>query len=204
MKLKICGIRSFKDVELLNRFKPDFAGFIFYPPSFRYINKETALKLRKQLDPKIKSVGVYVDESPELIKDYYDSGIFDIAQLHGKEDPSMIEDLKTYGLTVIKSFRITDKDSFLGLKDYDPDYFLFDVFSKKAVGGSGESFDWGLLKNQEINKPFFLAGGVGVDNLPEALKTDAFAVDLSSSVETDGKKDENKIKEIMEFFKNEV
>lgn len=202
MKLKICGIRSEEDLEIINKVRPNFIGFIFYPKSFRYIDFNSAKKLKSLLDPSIKSVGVFVDEDIEVIKKAYYENVFDIVQLHGNEAPAYIEELKKLNIPVIKAIKI--KDNIPELDNYFPDYFLFDIDSKTFVGGTGESFNWELLNTYNKKIPYFLAGGINIKNLDKAKKTNAFSLDVSSGVETNKVKDKEKIKEFTKKFKANV
>lgn len=186
-KIKICGIRREKDIEYINELKPDYIGFILSEGFRRSIDRATAKRLRAMLSPEIKAVGVFVNESEELVRSFADDGIIDIVQLHGSETPQYCKRLRD--LTVIKYF---NTDSFGKIEDYDTDYYLFD-----SGTGTGRSFDWADIPQTDV--PFFLAGGIGVHNIERALReVDPYCIDLSSAVETDGFKDYDKIKEIME------
>lgn len=197
MKVKICGLRRTCDIDYVNTYRPDYIGFIFYPKSFRYIDFKKARDLKSRLNPDIGAVGVFVDESVEKILEGYREDAFDLVQLHGSEDERVIEKLKERKIPVIKAIKIKNSESFKKTEGLTPDYFLFDVDSKTFVGGTGESFNWDLLKNYDGDTPYFLAGGVNtgnVKNLPE----DIYAVDVSSGVETRKYKDKEKIKSIIE------
>lgn len=193
-KLKICGIKRPEDAEYLNEFKPDFAGFVF-AGSKRKIGFETAKALRKILNPEIKTVGVFVNADIDFIRNLADEKIISFVQLHGDEDNGYIRELRAVcSLPIIKAQRIVSWDD---IRDYDSDYYLFDTKRTGEYGGTGESFDWSVLG--DVEKPFFLAGGINLSNLDEALKMaaekNAFALDISSGVETDGQKDKLKIQE---------
>ncbi len=205
MKIKICGIRSEADINLINRYKPDFIGFIFYKKSKRYIQPEKVIEIKKNLEYQVKSVGVFVDEDSDYILDCFNKGVFDIAQLHGSEKPSECQRLHSEGLPVIKAIRIKNSDDIKISEVYNPDYFLFDVKSEKFVGGTGESFNWNLLENYHGNTPFFLAGGIGPENIIDAMKTNADILDISSSVETNFIKDNEKMRKLFNNYrKNNV
>lgn len=194
-KIKICGLKRLEDIEIVNKYKPDYIGFVF-ADSKRKVTSDLACKMKKNLDSSIKSVGVFVDEDIDVIIKLYDEGIIDIAQLHGLENEEYIKKLKqksNYKLEIINAIEMSDEKD---LKEYDnslADYLLLD-----SGKGSGKTFDWRLIR-KDLKKEFFLAGGLNSKNISKAIEEfNPYAVDLSSSVETDGYKDELKIKEVME------
>jgi len=193
-KVKICGLFRECDIDYVNRYKPDFAGFIFWPKSHRYVTDEKAAALRQKLDKDIKAVGVFVDESRERIADIANKGIIDIIQLHGNETDEDIRYLKAAtGKQVIKAVKIKDGSEIAAWDDSSADYLLLD-----SGMGTGKPFDWNTV-GKRPKKEFFLAGGLGAENIQEAIKLfSPFAVDLSSSVETDKVKDAEKIKTVIE------
>ncbi len=152
--------------------------------------------MKKNLDSSIKSVGVFVDEDIDVIIKLYDEGIIDIAQLHGLENEEYIKKLKqksNYKLEIINAIEMSDEKDLLGYENSLADYLLLD-----SGKGSGKTFDWRLIR-KDLKKEFFLAGGLNSKNISKAIEEfNPYAVDLSSSVETDGYKDELKIKEVME------
>ena len=199
-KVKICGLKSVKDIEIVNKFCPDYVGFVF-ATSKRQINLENAKQLKALLNPSIKTVGVFVNESIEKILQYERQGIIDVVQLHGDEELVYIKELKKSShLPIIKAFRIKDSKSLEAQRDFieNPllDSVLLDAYNSIGYGGLGKSFDWGVL--EQIHRPYFLAGGIGSDNIEEALMYRPYGVDVSSKVETNGIKDEKKIKELIE------
>ncbi len=188
-KIKICGIRRKEDVEYLNELLPDYAGFILSPGFRRTINRETAKELRSLLSPKINVVGVFVNDSIENIDFFLKNNIIDTVQLHGSESPEFCERINA---DRIKYFSPKD---FQKIGEYDTEYYLFD-----SGTGTGNTFDWSKIPNTTV--PFFLAGGINKTNIADAIaKVNPYCIDLSSAVETDGKKDYNKIKEIMEIIR---
>ena len=192
-KIKICGLRRMEDIEAVNRLKPEFIGFVFWEKSKRYVSPEQAEALRKKLDPKITAVGVFVDAPEEEVSDLLNRGIIDIAQLHGHEDEKYISGLRELTKKpMIQAFQIRSEESAEEIlkkaKNSTAEYVLID-----SGMGSGKSFNWDLLK--DFPREYFLAGGLDPENVGEAVaRTSAFAVDVSSNVETDGKKDEKKMK----------
>lgn len=198
VKIKICGIRRLEDVRIVNKYKPDYIGFVF-ADSKRKVSSSLAKKLRENLDSDIIPVGVFVDSSLDEILKIFDEGTIDIAQLHGRESEKFILELKEKSngeLKIIKAIEMSEK---IDLKEYynsQSDYLLLD-----SGKGSGKTFDWNLI-GCDLKKDFFLAGGLSSSNVGEAIdEFKPYAVDLSSSLETDGFKDENKIREIMEVIK---
>ena len=191
-KIKICGLKRPEDIAYVNEAKPDYCGFIIeFPKSSRNVTGNQVRILIAKLDKNIIPVGVFVNAAPERVEELLLDGPFRIAQLHGQEDDDYIRRIqKNTGSQVIKAFSVkTAQDIELALKS-PADYILLD----QGGGGTGQTFDWSLIP--EIKRPFFLAGGLGPDNLEQAVDMiRPYAVDLSSSVETDGVKDRSKILE---------
>ncbi|MBR5503106.1 MAG: phosphoribosylanthranilate isomerase [Methanobrevibacter sp.] len=215
VKLKICGLKRKEDIEIVNKYKPDYIGFVF-ADSPRKVSYEQAKELSNLLSEDIIPVGVFVNEHMKLIIDLFKDGIIKIAQLHGDEDEKYIKNLKDKSIEetgkeipVINAIEIKDNvdynDKLFEWRDSISDYFILD-----SGKGSGKTFDWDLIdKNSDFFKnSIFLAGGLNSENLVAAIEQfNPFAVDLSSSVETDGFKDEEKIKEIVEIvvdYNNEL
>ena len=195
VKIKICGLRRFEDIEMVNRYKPDYIGFVF-ADTRRKVSHELAKELKSKLDPDIISVGVFVDAPKEEILKLYEDNIIDMAQLHGLESEDYITDLKEKTdseLKIINAIEMSDDTDLLKYDSSNADYLLLD-----SGKGSGKTFDWKLIR-KDLKKDFFLAGGLNSENITEAIEEfNPYAVDLSSSLEVNGFKDEFKIKEIME------
>lgn len=197
-KIKICGLRRSEDIAYTNELKPDYAGFVF-AQSRRMVSREEALCLRKDLDPSIPAVGVFVNQDMEWIAGLIKDGIIQMAQLHGEESAEEIAYLKSVAdCPVIKAVRLnTETASAIQTTieraaNLPADYLLLD-----SGAGSGKTFPWESIP-KGLAKPYFLAGGIGFANAAQALtQTQAFALDASSSVETDGKKDYGKMKELI-------
>lgn len=187
-KIKLCGLTRPCDIEYVNELLPEYIGFVFAPKSRRYISPEKAEVLREHLDDRITPVGVFVDEKIEIIADLIKRKIIDIVQLHGNESEQYIEDLRrVIDCPVIKAFRIESEADIVSANNSSADYVLLD-----SGGGTGKVFDHSLLK--DIARPYFLAGGLTPENVETAIKQLApFAVDASSSLETDGFKDKIKM-----------
>ena len=187
-KIKLCGLTRPCDIECVNELLPEYIGFVFAPKSRRYISPEKAEKLRTILDSRITPVGVFVDENIDVIADLVKRDIIDVVQLHGNESEQYIEDLRrVINCPVIKAFRIESEADIVSANNSSADYVLLD-----SGGGTGKVFDHLLLK--DIARPYFLAGGLIPENVETAVKQlKSFAVDVSSSLETDGFKDKIKM-----------
>lgn len=191
-KIKFCGLSRLCEIEVANELKPDYIGFVFAPKSRRYVTYEKAAELKSQLSSEIQAVGVFVNEPPQNVAALLENGIIDLAQLHGDEDESYLTQLQSLtDKPIIKAFRMstaTDTVSIRKAAEHSTaDYLLLD-----SGAGTGTVFDWKLAK--EIKRPYFLAGGLDVYNVAEAVRTlHPFAVDVSSGIETDGAKDKKKM-----------
>lgn len=191
-KIKLCGLSRCCDIEAANELKPEYIGFVFAPKSKRFVSKKTAAELKLLLSPDIQTVGVFVNEASEAIADLLNSGIIDIAQLHGSEDEEYIRQLRLYtDKPIIKAFRIVSKQDIDAANSSTADYVLLD-----SGGGTGEVFDWELIRG--MKRFYFLAGGLGICNVERAVEMlSPYAVDVSSGVETDGLKDKIKMEKFV-------
>lgn len=199
VKIKICGLRTPADVAAVNAALPEYAGFIFVPMRRRYVAPAQAAILCQQLDPRIRPVGVFVDARIEEILEVLTHCPLDMVQLHGAEDNDYIAMLRAAyrsrfavenrNLCIVKAFRVEDADDIRRAEASAADEILLD----HGAGGTGERFDWTLL--QHCRRRFFLAGGLDPDNVENAIRVaQPYAVDASSSLETDGRKDPEKIR----------
>nr|WP_294491846.1 phosphoribosylanthranilate isomerase [uncultured Mediterraneibacter sp.] len=190
-EIKICGLSRREDIDYVNEALPDYCGFVIeVPESRRSITKERLCELREQLSNKIRPVGVFVNADIKLISGLLNTGAIEIAQLHGQEDETYIRRLrKMTDKPLIKAFSIRSLSDLEEAEKSSADLVLLD----HGKGGTGSSFDWELLREWK-GRSYFLAGGLTAENIPEAVyKYHPRAVDLSSSVESDGKKDKRKI-----------
>lgn len=194
-RIKLCGLRRREDIFFANAIQPDFVGFVF-APSKRRVTAETAYELRTLLKSEIPAVGVFVNAPEKEILELAEAGIIQMIQLHGQEDMEYIKRMKQQcSLPVIKAVSVKAREDIVSFQDSEADYLLFD----QGNGGSGRAFDWSLL-TEDLKKPFFLAGGISAENVREALKKyHPFAVDASSSVESEGVKDFEKMKRLTEL-----
>lgn len=191
-KVKICGLLRLCDIDAVNIEKPEYIGFVF-AESRRKVTPQQALELRNRLHPDIIPVGVFVDETTDNIVSLVRNGIIDAVQLHGCENEEYIEKLKTMtNKPIIKAIAAQNKGDIQKWAATSADYLLLD----NKGGGTGQSFNWNFIG--KTDRSFFLAGGLNLENITEAIReTVPFAVDVSSGVETEGFKDSKKIKEFI-------
>ena len=184
----MCGLFRPCDIRAANEIKPEYIGFVFSPGSRRYVTYGQASELKALLEPDIRAVGVFVDENPKTVADLLDQGVIDIVQLHGREDESYIKKLRTLtDCPVIQAFCVKNEYDAAQAQRSTADYILLD-----SGAGTGTIFDWKLI--QDIQRPYFLAGGLSPDNVGEAVRyLYPYAVDVSSGIETDGRKDKIKM-----------
>ena len=181
IKIKICGLKREEDIAVVNKYKPDYIGFVLAYNKKRTIDIETVKRLYSLLDKNILAVGVFLDQDIEYIKEALP--YIDVIQLHGSESEDYIKNLKKY----------TSKPIIKAYNDYVlADYILVD----NALPGTGIKASWDSI--DRFNNPVFLAGGVNIFNIDEALALNPYCIDVSTGVETDGFKDEAKIKELIE------
>ncbi|MCR5545764.1 MAG: phosphoribosylanthranilate isomerase [Lachnospiraceae bacterium] len=195
-KIKLCGIKSIEDVGIMNENLPDYCGFIIdFPKSHRSLTKEVVRELSNKLDPSIKKVGVFVNSPIEDVMMLLEDDVIQMAQLHGDEDEDYIKELqKKTNKPVMKVIIMRDEFDVFRANESPADFVLLD-----AGKGSGQAFNWDLLK--DMKREYFLAGGLHEGNLKKAVVTlRPYAIDLSSSIETDGRKDPQKVKTIMEIM----
>lgn len=196
-KIKLCGLTRICDIEWVNELRPEYIGFVFFSKSIRNISFEKAKKLRESLDNGITPVGVFVNEKIENIEYLVKNSIIDMVQLHGNENNEYIKQLKSrITCPVIQAFRIETEADINRAGKSSSDYIMLD-----SGGGTGESFNHRLIKG--IKREFFLAGGLDSKNVQKAI-TDyhPYAVDASSSLETDGVKDRTKMVEFVKVVRN--
>ena len=190
MRLKVCGMTKIGQIKELEGLNVDFAGFIFYKPSPRYVmNNGLTPQVLKTEKIKINRVGVFVNETAENVLKYVSEWKLDMVQLHGDESPKYCEHISNH-ITTIKAFRIgADNNTLYRLFPYteSTDLYLFDTLGKK-FGGTGEQFDWSQLSGLNIEKPYFLSGGIGPDDIEKikefcTSEKNVFALDVNSKFE---------------------
>ena len=191
VKVKFCGLKRPCDIAWANELQPDYAGFVFAGRK-RRVSDELAAALRKDLDPSIPAVGVFVDDDPDHIAALVKEGTIQLVQLHGREDEAFIESLRRQvQVPLIKAFSIVSQADVEKARRSPADYVLLD----HGQGGTGEAFDWAVLAH--MDRKYFLAGGLNPDNAAEAAALGPYALDVSSGIETDGVKDKEKMKLFM-------
>ena len=201
MKLKFCGLTRKQDILAANAARPDYVGFVF-ADSRRRVTEEQAARLRAQLAPGIQAVGVFVNDEPERIAALVNAGVIDLVQLHGGENRAYLDRRRGMtGAQVLYAVRVGAYADIERVKDYPVEFLLLDASIKGVCGGSGHTFDWSLIG--AVEKPYFLAGGLNESNLPLALRTGAYALDLSSGIETDSVKDETKMRRVAALVRGE-
>lgn len=189
---------------MVNRVKPDYAGFVF-APGRRQVTAEQAENLRRQLDPAIAAVGVFVKAPVEEAAALANRGTIQLIQLHGEEDEAYVNTLRwRTQAPIIRVIRVRGPESLWDLDRYDCDYFLLDTYSGSQFGGMGKTFDHSLIRQARFPRPFFLAGGLDPANVAAAIaESSPFGVDTSSGIETAGIKDENKIRAFVSAVRKE-
>ncbi len=194
-RVKICGLSRPEDIAYVNEALPDYCGFIInFPKSHRNVTPDRVRALAEKLDRRICPVGVFVDQPMEAPLSLAEDGTLDAVQLHGSETREYVEELKRRlaelsgkRILVIQAFAVRSSEDIIRAVESAADYILLDRGT-----GTGQTFDWNLIR--EVNRPFFLAGGLDPDNLAEAVgRLHPFAVDMSSGVETEKVKDREKI-----------
>lgn len=194
--IKLCGLSREEDILAANECVPDFIGFVF-AKSKRRVTAEQAKRLKRMLNPDIKVVGVCVDAPISEIEALLRDGTIDWVQLHGNEDTAYINALQDQIFcTVIKAVRVQSPEQILEAERLPADYLLLDTYVQGEAGGSGKSFAWDMIP--KLSKRFFLAGGLNLGNVGDALRQcRPFAIDVSSGIETGGKKDPEKMKQLV-------
>jgi phosphoribosylanthranilate isomerase len=201
-KVKICGLTNYDDAAHAAILGADYLGFNFYELSPRHIDEVDVKKFIERLPNNVKKVGVFVNQNLSIVKKIVKNLDFDLIQLHGDESPGYCNQLKKgTKQEIIKAFRIKNEPDIAKMKDYDVDYFLFDAHNDGMFGGTGKTFDWKILKN--VNKKFFLSGGLDNRNVKKAIKiAKPYAVDVASGIEKNPrKKDYKKIEEFIDAVK---
>lgn len=199
-RIKICGLTSIPDIQAANRIMPDYVGFVFAAGRRRVGNLQAAM-MRDYLDSRIPAVGVFVNAKIQEILHLAGSGVIQMIQLHGDENQEYLRRLRlSTDLPVIRAVRVRNTVDIRAAEAQNCEYFLLDTYTKGGYGGSGQQFDWSLIPT--FKKPFFLAGGISVENAARAAATGAYCLDVSSSVETDGRKDPVKMEKMVETVRN--
>lgn len=209
MKIKVCGVNDLQQLKELNELEIDYTGMIFYPASPRSVLDNLKGEEVRNLHLSAKKTGVFVnDPVEEILRQVTEYGL-DMVQLHGDETPVFCNHISDH-VTLIKAFRVGETQTEIDrmVREFEDvcDYYLFDKGSMGIYGGTGQKFDWKLLKDAEINKPFFLSGGIEFEDL-EALGNFHhpyfYGIDINSRFElSPGIKDMRKIKQFVQGIKS--
>ncbi|MBH10823.1 MAG: phosphoribosylanthranilate isomerase [Candidatus Marinimicrobia bacterium] len=196
---KICGITNFPDAECAVNYGAAAIGFIFYEKSPRYISIEKAKSISNELPDEVSRIGVFVNHEKSFINEIVESVPLNMVQFHGNESP---EFCCSFDLPVIKAFRIKDDKSISTMDAYKVEAFLLDTYSKNYYGGTGQTFDWTLLKNN-MHKSIILSGGLSLENILDAINLlNPSAVDVNSGLElSPGIKDHSKIIDLFNLLR---
>lgn len=201
--IKICGLRRKEDIKIINLLSPDYIGFILSPGFKRTVSFEEFVSLSGSVKCGAKKTGVFVNEPVCNILKF--APFLDAIQLHGSENEDTVlrvEELTN--LEVIKAVRAKSKEDIELAQSLSCDKLLIDSYKEGHWGGTGQTADWSAIKSVNIKKPFFIAGGISAQNVEIAINTlSPFGVDVSSSVETNGFKDFDKVKEIISIVRKE-
>lgn len=199
IKIKICGITNKIDALACAELGVDMLGFVFYKKSKRYVEPMVVEDIVNELAPSILKVGVFVDEEKDKVIEIAENASLDMLQFHGNETPEYCDYFKA-DYKVIKAFRLKNRKDLGKVNDYDTDFYLFDTYKSDSVGGTGETFDWKILKDFEVLKPVILSGGLNPDNVEKAIQEVApYGVDVSTGVErSPGRKDPELMKKFVE------
>lgn len=194
-KIKLCGLTRAIDADYANAARPDWVGLVF-EAGRHFVSDETAAEIRARLDPAIPAVGVFVREDPDHIAALVRQDTIQWVQLHGGETEEYIRALRRrISCPFIRVVSVKQREDVLRAADTVAEYLLLD----HGKGGTGKAFDWSMIP--AIPKPWFMAGGIGLENLSAALAYRPYAVDLSSGAETDGKKDPEKMKRLVQMVR---
>ena len=205
LQIKICGMKFPKNINEIALLQPDYLGFIFYEKSSRNFD-DTIPNFSKS----IQKIGVFVNASLDEIQEKVKQYELDLVQLHGDENPEFCHLLQKNKLKVIKAFSIDNQFNFNTLNSYNKfcDYFLFDTKGTN-YGGNGYAFDWSVLENYQLDKPYFLSGGIGLENIAKVnsfltkdYSKNCIAIDCNSKLEVlPGLKSTEKVKQLINAFK---
>ena len=197
VKVKICGITNIDDALTAVGFGADMLGFVF-AESPRRISPEKARDIVKDVPPHIVTVGLFVNEDAQRVREITAAAGLRAIQLHGDESPEYVSGFSPDALQVLKAFRVSGRDDLASINQYQCDAILLDTKVEGVAGGSGEVFEWEILEDTSFSRPVILAGGLTPDNVAQAVeRVHPYAVDVSSGVEcSPGRKD----KELLRRF----
>ncbi len=192
VKVKICGITSVEDAQAAMDMGTDILGFNFFPESPRYVTVDQAARIATKLPAFIALAGVFVNSTREAIHEAMEACFLDWIQLHGDETPEFCQSFCKEAVKVMKAIRVKESADIAGANAFPVHAILLDAFHPDRYGGTGDTFDWGLIAH--TGKRVFLAGGINPDNVVEALELDMYGIDVCSGIESEpGKKDHEKM-----------
>lgn len=209
VKVKICGITDKAETVFLNKYLPDYAGFVF-AESKRQITPSHAANLAAELSSAIKKAGVFANMEPGRVIETVEKAELDVVQLHGREDGEYIACLRSLlnpAVEIWKALWVRSGGMSVGshICSYNADKLLLDTYSADSLGGTGKCFDWSVVRHLGITLPIVLAGGLSPDNVRQAIEqASPYAVDASSGVESGGLKDERKVREFIRAVRNTI
>ena len=179
-KVKICGMTDAATIQTAIDHKVDYLGFVFYPKSPRNLTPKQATLLTKNIPSHINKVAVLVNETDQFIE--YIKNDFDTFQLHGDEDLNRVKELKKkYNKKIIKAIKVTDENSAKKFQQFEDEVDMF-LFDSPAMEKSAK-FNWQILQNLKITKPYLIAGSININNVDEVLKYNPYGIDVSGGVE---------------------
>jgi len=201
VKVKICGITNLEDALAAIDMGADLLGFNFYPESKRFIPVEKALDIINKMPTFVDTVGVFVNAEVDHIRNVARQGLLNWIQLHGDETPQFCDSFRWSNARVIKAIRVKSPLDIKTANDFYTDAILFDTYSPYEYGGTGETFDWSLIRN--LQKRVFLAGGITPENAVDAVEVGVYGIDICSGIESyPGKKDHEKMKRLFDNIKH--
>lgn len=200
VRVKICGITTLDDALVAVDAGADALGFVFVPSSPRAVTPQRVAGIVSRIPPFVQTVGLFVDEDPERVNWTADFCGLDLVQLHGSEDPDYCHEIRR---RIVKAVRVRDRRSLEGVGRFPVSGILCDTWSDSVAGGTGRTFDWGLLRDLAVDRPLILAGGLSPDNVVSAVETvRPWGVDVSSGVEkAPGVKDHDLIRRFVSLSK---
>jgi phosphoribosylanthranilate isomerase len=201
VKVKICGITNVEDALAAIEMGTDLLGFNFYPGSKRYITVEKAHEIINKLPTFVDTAGIFVNASADQIRDIAKDGVLNWVQLHGDETPEFCDALRWMSSKVIKAIRVQTAEDVKTAESFHTDAVLLDAFHPEEYGGTGQKFDWNLVRNLQTR--VFLAGGITPENAVEAVAVGAYGIDICSGIESGpGKKDHEKMQKLFDNIKH--
>lgn len=202
-KVKVCGITNDDDMMKAAVHGAWAVGFIFVKASPRYVSPSRVRKMLEKLPPFVTPVGVFANQSERAVKDILKFTRISTVQFHGEEPPKYCK--RFTECKIIKAFRVRDIFDFSQVSRYKVDAYLFDTYQENVLGGSGQTFNWDLLKGQKFERPVILSGGLQGENVLQAIETlQPYAVDVCSGIEKEpGQKDPRKLRTFLDLVKGQ-